>query len=328
VAVRPLDGKNIVLASKLMPMKTLRHSFPALWIALWLGQPAVGVRGQVFQTSVAPQPDEDLASACRYELTLPNPTRPVRGVWVIFDRGRDMLRYYGDADVHAFAKRHDWAVLLSFHCRAQSGTDGDMNMDPSRGLGRALLSAFTQFANLSGHPELASVKLILLGFSGTGSLAGRFAEYAPDRVVAVIAAHAGHNPLGLDTIELSVKATAIPQLIVAGSTDRITGTERPYLYFRKYFDRGAPWTFVVQNRTPHCCVINARAVGGLVADSRIREAVALVRDAKRASGHVAAALAKRPGETDAIIHGRRRRGQTTGPQRIPVGPWSDAPTLR
>ena len=243
-----------------MPVKTLPHVLLASWIALVPGQPAATAPGAVFQTSVAPQEDEDLASACRYEMTLTDRARPVRGVWVIFDRGRDMLRYYGDPDVHAFAQRHGWALMLPFHCRAKSGTDGDMNMDPAKGLGRALLSALAQFADLSGHPELASAKLVLLGFSGTGSLAGRFAEYAPDRVLAVIAAHAGHNPLGLETIDLSHKATAIPQLILAGSTDRITGTERPYAYFRKYFDRGAPWTFIVQNRTPHCCVINAKAL--------------------------------------------------------------------
>jgi hypothetical protein len=45
------------------------------------------------ETSVVPQVDEDLASACRYEITLPDPLRTVRGVWVIFDRGRDMLRH-------------------------------------------------------------------------------------------------------------------------------------------------------------------------------------------------------------------------------------------
>ena len=243
-----------------MPMKTLQHVLLASSTVVFLGQPANPALGVVFQTSVAPLVDEDLASACEYEMTLPDPSGTVRGVWVIFDRGRDMLRYYGDPDVQAFAKRHDWALLLPFHCRAKSGTDGDMNMDPSKGLGRALLSALTQFADMSGHPEMASAKLILLGFSGTGSLAGRFPGYAPDRVVAVIAAHAGHSPLGLDTIDLSAKATAIPQLIVAGSTDRITGTERPYAYFRKYFDRGASWTFVVQNKTPHCCVINAKVL--------------------------------------------------------------------
>ncbi len=222
------------------------------------GQEAAS-RGAVYQTSVSPLPDEDLASDCRYELTLPDRTRTVKGVWVIFDRGRDMLRYYGDPDVQGFARRHDWALLLPFHCRPTSG-DGDMNMDPAKGLGRALFTALEQFADLAAHPELDSAKVILLGFSGTGSLAGRFAEYAPDRVSAVLATHPGHNPLGLETIELSQRGMAIPQLIVAGSTDRITGTDRPYAYFRKYFDRGAPWTFVVQNRTPHCCVINAKAL--------------------------------------------------------------------
>jgi dienelactone hydrolase len=124
-------------------------------------------------------------------------------------------------------------------------------MDPAKGIGRALFAALDQFAELSGHRELASARLILLGFSGTGSLVGRFAGYAPDRVMAVVATHPGHNPLGLETIDLTPEAANIPQFILAGSTDRITGTERPYAYFRKYFDRGAPWTFVVQNRTPH-----------------------------------------------------------------------------
>src|SRR4026209_2540279 len=74
----------------------------------------------VFQGSVVPLPDEDLAADCRYELTLAKPTRTLQAVWVIFDRGRDMLRYYGDPDVHAFAERHGWALLLPFHCRAKS----------------------------------------------------------------------------------------------------------------------------------------------------------------------------------------------------------------
>ena len=31
-------------------------------------------------------------------------------------------------------------------------------------------------------------------------------------------------------------------------------------YFRRYFDQGAPWTFVVQNKAPHCCIMNAKAL--------------------------------------------------------------------
>jgi hypothetical protein len=224
-------------------------------------QPAQVEHPLVFETSVAPQPDEDLADACRYELTVTNGARRVEGIWVIFERSRDMLRYYQDADVRAFARRHHLALLFAFHCRSKSETGGDINVDPSKGIGRALFSALAEFAEISNRPELASVKLILLGFSGTGSLVARLADFAPDRVGAVISTNPGHfEPLGMDTISLSPKAALIPQLILAGSADAVSGTQRPYSYFQRHFDRGAPWTFVVQNRVPHCCVMNAKAL--------------------------------------------------------------------
>ena len=94
-------------------------------------------------------------------------------------RARDMLRYYGDSEVQDFAYRKDLALLLPFHCRAK--TYEDMDVDPSKGIGRALFAALDQLAKPSGRPELASAKLI----------------------------------------------------------------------FRKYFEQGAPWAFVIQNKIPH-----------------------------------------------------------------------------
>ncbi len=76
--------------------------------------PSAAAQGVVFQTSVAPKPEEDILADCRYEITIPNPSRPIRAVWVIFDRGRDTLRYYGDSEVQAFAYRRDLALLLPF----------------------------------------------------------------------------------------------------------------------------------------------------------------------------------------------------------------------
>ncbi len=38
------------------------------------------------------------------------------------------------------------------------------------------------------------------------------------------------------------------------------GRERPYDYFSRHHERGAPWVFVVQNGIPHCCVINAKSL--------------------------------------------------------------------
>ena len=214
-----------------------------------------------FETSVLPRADEDIAEACRYEMTVMALSRRISGGWVIFERSLGTLQYYRDAAVRAFARRHDLALLFPFHCRSKSDTGGDISVDPTRGLGRTLLAALDRLAERSGHSELASAKLILLGFSGTGSLVARLTEYAPDRVIASIPTHPGHfDPLGMDTVTLSRKAAAIPQLILVGSADAVSGTQRPYDYFRRHFDAGAPWTFVIQNRVPHCCIMNAKAL--------------------------------------------------------------------
>jgi len=237
-------------------------------------QPAIAAQSLVFERSVSPQSGEDLAAPCKYELTLTNPSRSVQAVWVIFERSRDTLEYYRDADVRAFARRHDLALLFPFHCRSRSETGGDMNVDPSQGIGRAMLAALTQFAQSSDHAELGAAKLILLGFSGTGSLVGRLADFAPDRVLAVIPTAPGHFvPLGMDTIHLSPKALAIPQLILVGSSDAVSGTQQPYEYFRRHFDQGAAWTFVVQNKAPHLLHHERQGPDSSVARRRRRSAL-------------------------------------------------------
>jgi dienelactone hydrolase len=223
---------------------------------------AAGAMPVLFQTSVAPQPGEDLAGECGYELTIPVPEKPINAVWVVFDRGRDVQRYYADSTVQAFAAGHNWAMLFAFQCAAKSPDQhGDINADPSQGLGRSLLEALSQFADAARHPELASAKLVLLGFSGAGALVARFSEYAPDRVAAIIAANPGHfDPFGMDKVMLSTKGLAVPALVVVGSQDAVSGVQRPYDYFRRFYEQGAPWTFIVQNQVPHCCLENARAL--------------------------------------------------------------------
>lgn len=50
-------------------------------------------------------------------------------------------------------------------------------------------------------------------------------------------------------MNLDVQAVAVPQLIIAGGADNGCGTARPYLYFRRYRDLGAPWAFVVRRES-------------------------------------------------------------------------------
>jgi dienelactone hydrolase len=213
-----------------------------------------------YETSVVPLPDEDIASSCHYELAIPSSTREVTAVWVIFDRGRDVHDLYSDETVLAFARRFHIALLLHGHCPGKRAEDHkDMNMDPSKGLGGALSRALDQFASISHHTELARVPLIFLGFSGAGPLCARLVGSSPDRVLAAVLSSPGHyEPLGIDTVELNARSLAVPELIIAGSADNVSGTARPYLYFRRYRNRGAPWAFIVQNKSPHCCTANAK----------------------------------------------------------------------
>jgi hypothetical protein len=79
--------------------------------------------------------------------------------------------------------------------------------------------------------------------------------------VASIPTDPGHyDPVGVDNVRLPPAALEVPELIIAGGADKVSGTQRPYDYFRLYRDRGAPWAFLVQNQTPHCCIINTKSL--------------------------------------------------------------------
>lgn|GEM_PF-1295486 len=218
---------------------------------------------QSFKTTVTPFPGEDIAGPCHYDITFPAGHRTVRAVWVTFDRGRDIMKFYSDPEVISFARHHDLALMMPHQCPAKNAPGGphEMDMDPSRGVGRALFTALNQFAQQTDHSELSSAKLILLGFSGTGAMFAHFVGYAPDRIVASIPADPGHyDPVGIDNVHLPPSALGVPEFIMTGGADKISGTQRPYNYFRVYRDRGSPWAFLVQNKTPHCCIINTKSL--------------------------------------------------------------------
>lgn len=230
-----------------------------------LGPPAnAQLQWLQFKTLVEPLPGENLAGACVFELSIPKPNKPVRAVWITYNRGYDISRFYSDPDVLAFAKGHALALMLAHQCPAKSPPTlehGEMDMDPSHGIGRSLFVALDDFAKQSGHVELSSTKLILLGFSGTSALFANFIGYVPDRILASILTNPGQSdPYGMDHVNLPPQAIGVPEFIIVGGSDDVAGTQRPYDYFHQYRYRGAPWIFLVQNGVPHCCVINTKAL--------------------------------------------------------------------
>ena len=158
-----------------------------------------------------------------------------------------------DETVLEFARRFRIALLLHEHCAGKRAEDpNDMNMDPSKGLGRALSAALDQFASASYHRELASTRLIFLGFSGAGPLSARLVGYFVSRALAAVLSASGHfELLGIDTVELTAQSLMVPEFIIAGSADNVCGTTRPYLYFKKYRDRAllGPSLFKMNRRT-------------------------------------------------------------------------------
>jgi hypothetical protein len=195
---------------------------------------------------------------CEYELTLRDANKPAKAVLVILERGWQVGNLYFDSEVIAFAERHDLALILARHCRAKA--EEDMDSIPEHGLGRALLQSLKNFAQAANHPELAEASLILFSFSGGGSTVARMVAYAPERILAAIEYAPGHRePIGIDTVDLPEAALAVPQFIIANGADDRGGTRRPYAYFEKYRQR-APMTFMIQNRVPHCCVMNVTSI--------------------------------------------------------------------
>jgi hypothetical protein len=260
-----LSNQQFAEEETLLPKHSLVTELLLCCFFLNLATAAVGQESSApvqVRTVVTPIATEDIEGPCHYSLTLPQANRRLRGIWVIFDRGRDVHDLAADPDVLAFARRFDLALLLQSHCPGKLPADhGDMNMNPAEGLGPALLRALDQFAKETSHPELSKADLILLGFSGAGPLTGRLIGEYPHRVLAGILSAPGHYaPQGINTVSLDRDAQQIPELIIAGGADDRSGTRLPYEYFAKYRKLGAPWTFVVQNRSPHCCTANTKAL--------------------------------------------------------------------
>jgi dienelactone hydrolase len=208
-----------------------------------------------------PRPGENIDKPCKYEASFPAGDRPVRAAWVTYDRGPDITRFYSDGDVLAFAAKNDLAMVLAHQCPAiRTSEKGEMDMYPEHGLGRSLFDGLDALGQESGHPELGSAKLIVLGFSGTGAYFGHFVAYAPNRVLAAILTNPGQtDPDNIDKIKLDADGVAVPELIIAGGRDNVGGVVKPYAFYDHHRSEGAPWVYLVQNNIPHCCINNTKS---------------------------------------------------------------------
>src|SRR5260370_9851394 len=98
------------------------------WILVVVFSLTLLVGAQSYTTTVTPLADETFAGPCRYDIAFPAGKRTVRAVWVTFDRARDIMKFYDDPEVVAFARRHALALMMPPQCPVKSVPAGPNEM--------------------------------------------------------------------------------------------------------------------------------------------------------------------------------------------------------
>jgi hypothetical protein len=191
---------------------------------------------------------EDLAGPCQFLIRLSDPSVPQAGVIVVYDRD-DSFYVLNDPRVQKAALSLNFSMVFAYQCNSIS--HGDLQPDASKGQGRVLLAAMNQFAINLNHPELATSKFILFGFSAAGMLTATMESYAPDRILGGIE-YAPGDPW-LNTVPVTPASAKTPTLILVNALDPAAGTWNQLNYFQQGRAQGAPWAFAVQNGVAHCC---------------------------------------------------------------------------
>ncbi len=219
--------------------------------------------------TIAPQAGEDLAASCVFDINMPDdplgtagsandPTRPAlveAATLVIYERG-DSAKLFNDPDVQDMAAKLHLATVFAHQCNSK--VTGDIQSDATKGPGRTLFAALSQYAADNQHPEIATNKVILSGFSAAGVLSITMEKAYPDRVLTAIPYASGSAYYNLDALRVTQAMAQIPTLVLANAYDSQAGDQLSYRLFQRGSAMGAVWGFAVQNHTDHCCTLSTR----------------------------------------------------------------------
>jgi len=164
----------------------------------------------------------DVASDCRYELTLPDSAQTIRATWssssaVVISRNLPGCR--------GSSVRSAQSLALLYPSTARRRRIETWTLTRFSGLRRGLLVALRQFADKSKHVN-SRLPVDLARVLWNRVVGRGFAAYAPERVIAVIATDPGILIRSALTRSICHQTQPIPQLILVGSADAISGTQR------------------------------------------------------------------------------------------------------
>lgn len=176
---------------------------PALWLSLFVAifsnplmaqQPPYDVFPETkpphfrIRYEASDQPGK-LAYAVSYTAWVPEDVTTLRGV-IVHQHGcgpgscKSGLTAAFDLHWQALARKHKCVLLGTSYEQPDKAADCQLWCDPRNGSSDTFQQALTDLANLSGHPELATVPWALWGHSGGGHWAGGMVMLHPERIAA------------------------------------------------------------------------------------------------------------------------------------------------
>lgn len=191
---------------------------------------------QVFDVGVPRKAHETFDDAA-FRLWLPEHAGPLQGIAVVLDGiNVDGRHLAARAEWQNFARAHSLALVA---CYFRTDDPSDLSQaysEAKRGSGRALLDGLAALGKTSGHPEMETAPIYILGFSAGGQFSYSFACFCPARVAAFVA-----NKGGIYATKATPAVREIPGLFIAGQKD--LGTRRSAIrnIFMENRKLGARW---------------------------------------------------------------------------------------
>lgn len=205
---------------------------------------SLSLSAATFDHEIMPQKNDNFDKAA-FRLWIDDKAERVNGiVCVALGINGDSREEVDQPVWREFALKHNLAVVGVF---LRSPENEHIKYTRSeRGSGAALVAALEALAEKSGHPEIATVPLLMWGHSAGGLFNFGFACYAPERVLAFSVIKGGFYDS-----PISDEARAVPGLFIVGEKDRphrILGANETVFENRR---RGARWCLAVEANVGH-----------------------------------------------------------------------------
>ena len=217
-----------------------------LGLLLGLGALAPAARAEATFDVTIPRQSRETYDEASFHLWLPDNAGPLQGVAVVLDGiNVDGRHLAGRKQWQDFAQRNSLALVACYFRTDDLGNTLTYSQ-AEHGSGRALLAGLAALGKSSGHPEMGTVPIFVLGFSAGGQFSYSFACFCPERTAAFVS-----NKGGIYLTPPTDAARAIPGLFIMGEKDTVSRHAAIRKIFTENRKLGANWFMAVEPKYGH-----------------------------------------------------------------------------